>query len=584
MINKITADEIYQNSMERLADHPNAASRYGTGGLSASELKGKYDRLAKLAINRLNSAIDLINDDAENGIIKSIMTQIETGEIDGNGDPTYKTLYDVITDAIDGDFAGYLALTGLTEDNLQDELSDIESDIDDIQGVLGGSEDADDPDGSIYARINKNASDIAANTSGIAALNSNKIDKSAIVDDLITGGSNKVLSAEQGKVLQTKKVNFTDIVDNLISGGTAKVLSAQQGKDLNTRLTTEENNVDALQASVGTSADSANSSGTVYGRIKFNYDKAVTNDGKIGNESTSNTVLYRVKELEDLVDSLSSALDAAKAILEARQQPLAIDTTEYLSEWLKGTNGYTVTVDGEPFTPSDLMTGTVILIRATSEPDFWWDGGITTAGTVTINGEEYVSTSTAGGNVIGGIRELEYNFSEVNAAVEAAEAAQTAAETAQGNAETARDAAKAWTTGEGATSEDPQYENNAKYYAESIIGDAQTAAAAAAESEAWAVGTEDTEAEQHNNSAKDWAMSVAENAGNQIIAEKWATGSGATSEEPQYQNNAKYYSDRIAAYNPPESMSRPDFQTMLDNHTWIENQDYDVYEVEDALS
>lgn len=56
-----------------------------------------------------------------------------------------------------------------------------------------------------------------------------------------------------------------------------------------------------------------------------------------------------------------------------------------------------------------------------------------------------------------------------------AQGAKTAAQEAQGLSEAARDAAKAWATGTGAISSDEQYENNAKYYAESIIGDAEAA-------------------------------------------------------------------------------------------------------------
>lgn len=87
-----------------------------------------------------------------------------------------------------------------------------------------------------------------------------KMDKADIVNDLTTGGTDKALSAEQGKVLEDKKVDKlteatdlvyvhgsdgteqgkalsefvvdTDIVNDITTGGTDKVLSAEQGKVL----------------------------------------------------------------------------------------------------------------------------------------------------------------------------------------------------------------------------------------------------------------------------------------------------------------------------------------------------------------
>jgi len=59
-----------------------------------------------------------------------------------------------------------------------------------------------------------------------------KIDKTSIVDDLTSTDATKVLSANQGKVLNDIKVNVSDIVDSLVSTDTAKPLSANQGKVL----------------------------------------------------------------------------------------------------------------------------------------------------------------------------------------------------------------------------------------------------------------------------------------------------------------------------------------------------------------
>ena len=78
--------------------------------------------------------------------------------------------------------------------------------------------------------------------------------KADIINDLITGGTDKALSAEQGKALEGKKVDKidtpdsvyttngskplaefvvdTDIINDLTTGGTDKALSAEQGKVL----------------------------------------------------------------------------------------------------------------------------------------------------------------------------------------------------------------------------------------------------------------------------------------------------------------------------------------------------------------
>ena len=81
-----------------------------------------------------------------------------------------------------------------------------------------------------------------------------KMAKSDIINDLTTGGTDKALSAEQGKALEGKKVDKidtpdsvyttngskplaefvvdTDIINDLTTGGTDKALSAEQGKVL----------------------------------------------------------------------------------------------------------------------------------------------------------------------------------------------------------------------------------------------------------------------------------------------------------------------------------------------------------------
>lgn len=153
--------------MERLSNRPTAASRIGIGGLSPEQLKKAQDALALLAIAKINELIELINADASP---LSIAALIRTPIVDPDNDERYKTLYDVLMDLIDGDLAGYLALTGLAADNLQDELVGIENDIKDLGTTLGAATDSADKLGSVFARLMW----IYAQ---LAALEKNKVDK-----------------------------------------------------------------------------------------------------------------------------------------------------------------------------------------------------------------------------------------------------------------------------------------------------------------------------------------------------------------------------------------------------------------------
>lgn len=80
------------------------------------------------------------------------------------------------------------------------------------------------------------AKQVTASIQANAQAITERIPKAAIVDNLTDGGSTKVLSAEQGKVLENKKINYTDVIDNLASTDTDKPLSANQGKLLNNNL------------------------------------------------------------------------------------------------------------------------------------------------------------------------------------------------------------------------------------------------------------------------------------------------------------------------------------------------------------
>lgn len=61
MIEKITQSEIERDAVAALSDRPGAPGRYGTGGLSAGQIKAHFDKLALLAIHKLNELIDALH-------------------------------------------------------------------------------------------------------------------------------------------------------------------------------------------------------------------------------------------------------------------------------------------------------------------------------------------------------------------------------------------------------------------------------------------------------------------------------------------------------------------------------------------
>jgi hypothetical protein len=100
-----------------------------------------------------------------------------------------------------------------------------------------------------------------AKEAAITNLESTKVAKASIVNNLTTTDTAKVLSAAQGKVLKdaqdsivTNKVAIADIIDVLTSTDTTKPLSAAQGKvlkdaidALNTLVGSDDTNLDTLQ-------------------------------------------------------------------------------------------------------------------------------------------------------------------------------------------------------------------------------------------------------------------------------------------------------------------------------------------------
>lgn len=118
---KILNSEINLNSVASLPNHPTASKEYGGSGYSPQQMKAAFDRLALLAIDRLNSLIDDIG--SEGGVGEAIKTGIRSGH----------TLDDFFLDVMNGSLPSYLIVGNTT---LAEKLAAIESEISDIKSRL----------------------------------------------------------------------------------------------------------------------------------------------------------------------------------------------------------------------------------------------------------------------------------------------------------------------------------------------------------------------------------------------------------------------------------------------------------------
>ena len=97
-IQKISDSEVRSLWVQRLADTPNRAGRYGTPGLSAAEMKAAYDALSLRLVEAYNALVDAI----ESGKLTESIPVL--GE---------KTLAEVLSDIQSGRLASYLSVDGL---------------------------------------------------------------------------------------------------------------------------------------------------------------------------------------------------------------------------------------------------------------------------------------------------------------------------------------------------------------------------------------------------------------------------------------------------------------------------------------
>lgn len=95
-INKISDTELTKNGVSSLADRPNQTSTYGTGGLSAQELKVRFDTLSRILNGKLNDIIDIL------------ASETATKYIGVDRKFNKDSLYDLLSDISSGDLGDSL--------------------------------------------------------------------------------------------------------------------------------------------------------------------------------------------------------------------------------------------------------------------------------------------------------------------------------------------------------------------------------------------------------------------------------------------------------------------------------------------
>ena len=142
------------------------------------------------------------------------------------------------------DVADIKALIGMTGSETGQSLADR---VESLETAVGESTDAAAADGSLYARVAKNVADISANATAIA---NNKTAVEKAQSDATAAGNKATANAS--------------------------AITALQG-----RMDTAENDIGALETSVGTNADPANATGSVYGRIAQNVSDISALKGRV---------------------------------------------------------------------------------------------------------------------------------------------------------------------------------------------------------------------------------------------------------------------------------------------------------------
>ena len=124
MISKILTAEIEPLKISSLPTRPTAPTSFGGRGYTAAEMKGAFDRLPLLIIEKFNGLVDAISAVGEDALANSIPSGIADGH----------TLGELLADIKNGSFASYLDVYGKT---LTERLESILGDITRIKRDMG---------------------------------------------------------------------------------------------------------------------------------------------------------------------------------------------------------------------------------------------------------------------------------------------------------------------------------------------------------------------------------------------------------------------------------------------------------------
>lgn len=211
--------------------------------LKIADITGLQNTLDQIVANGVQLVDNLISDDADKALAA------KQGK-------ALKGLIDGLTTKL----AGVEQVLQSNDTDL-DTIQEIVNKIKQVDNVLGGVSTVMDTKKAEAIQAAKDALDTKAAT--LQAAIDAKVAKADIVDNLTDGGADKVLSAEQGKVLKGLIDGKTSVTVNntLTSESEAEALSAKQGKELKTALDTVSEKVNLIETV------------TKYFEVEFNGEK-----------------------------------------------------------------------------------------------------------------------------------------------------------------------------------------------------------------------------------------------------------------------------------------------------------------------
>lgn len=211
--------------------------------LAIADITGLQNALDQIVANGVQLVDNLISDDADKALAA------KQGK-------ALKGLIDGLTTKL----AGVEQVLQSNDTDL-DTIQEIVNKIKQVDNVLGGVSAVMDTKKAEAIQAAKDVLDTKAAT--LQAAIDAKVAKADIVDNLTDGGTDKVLSAEQGKALKALVDSKTSVTvkDALDSDSTTEALSAKQGKELKTALDTVSEKVNLIETV------------TKYFEVEFNGEK-----------------------------------------------------------------------------------------------------------------------------------------------------------------------------------------------------------------------------------------------------------------------------------------------------------------------